>query len=62
MFIGLFQPAAFLWSLSDGGFDVTRQARDAWPVFRDALRSGASLSAPSPAAPARRSREPEIRR
>lgn len=62
MFIGLFQPAAFLWSLSDGGFDVTRQARDAWPVFRDALRSGASLSAPSPAAPARRPREPEIRR
>ena len=37
MFVGLFQPAAFLWSLSEGGFDVSRQARDAWPLFRRAI-------------------------
>jgi AcrR family transcriptional regulator len=37
MFMGLLQPAAILWSLSDGGFDVTRQVRAAWPVFRRAI-------------------------
>ncbi len=34
VFLGLFQPAAVLWHLSHGEFDVTRHARRAWEVFR----------------------------
>jgi AcrR family transcriptional regulator len=37
LFIGLFQPAAMLWFLSSGGFDVTRQAERAWVILRRAL-------------------------
>ncbi len=39
LFLGLIQPAGVLWSLSDGDFDITRQARDAWPVFEHAIRN-----------------------
>jgi AcrR family transcriptional regulator len=39
MFLGLIQPAAILWNLSDGDFDVTRQARAAWPLFCRALQA-----------------------
>lgn len=42
MFLGLVQPAAILWHVSDGGFDVTRQAEKAWRVFREAVRNGES--------------------
>jgi len=38
LFLGLIQPAGVLWTLSDGHFDVTGQARAAWPVFAQALR------------------------
>jgi AcrR family transcriptional regulator len=38
LFLGLIQPAGVLWTLSDGRFDVTGQARAAWPVFEQALR------------------------
>ncbi len=37
MFLGLIQPAAILWNLSDGKFDVTRHVQKAWPVFYTAL-------------------------
>ena len=37
LFLGLIQPAGVLWTLSDGRFDVTDQARAAWPVFEQAL-------------------------
>lgn len=37
MFLGLIQPAAILWHMSDQSFDVTRHARLAWPLFRRAL-------------------------
>ena len=37
MFLGLIQPAAILWHLSDGRFDVTHHARRAWRVFEQAL-------------------------
>jgi AcrR family transcriptional regulator len=37
MFLGLVQPPAILWHVSDGGFDVTRQAGKAWQVFIDAI-------------------------
>lgn len=39
MFLGLIQPAAILWHLSDGGFDVTRQAERAWRVFSETIRN-----------------------
>lgn len=38
MFLGLIQPAAILWHLSDGGFDVTKQAERAWLVFSEAIQ------------------------
>jgi AcrR family transcriptional regulator len=38
MFLGLIQPAAILWNLSGGKFDVTRHVQNAWPVFCSALK------------------------
>lgn len=50
MFLGLVQPAAILWHVSDGEFDVTRQAEKAWRVFSEAIRSGEkALKADAPA-------------
>jgi AcrR family transcriptional regulator len=37
MFLGLIQPAAILWHLSGGEFDVTKQVQKAWPVFLSAI-------------------------
>jgi AcrR family transcriptional regulator len=37
MFLGLIMPAAILWHLTEGGFDVTRHAARAWSTFRDAI-------------------------
>lgn len=37
MFIGLFQPAAILWHVSGGAFDVTRHAERAWALFRASI-------------------------
>jgi AcrR family transcriptional regulator len=37
MFLGLIQPAAILWHLTDGGFDVTRHAERAWRIFLQAI-------------------------
>lgn len=37
LFLGLIQPAAILWHLSDGDFDVTRHTRQAWKAFRRIL-------------------------
>ncbi len=39
LFLGLFQPAAVLWYLSDGGYDVSRHIHRAWPVFKEAIVS-----------------------
>jgi len=39
MFLGMIQPGAILWHLSDGEFDVTRQAEKAWEVFRNVLET-----------------------
>jgi len=41
MFLGLVQPSAILWHMSDGEFDVTRQAQRAWPLFVKAIQDGA---------------------
>lgn len=39
LFLGLVQPAAILWHVSEGGFDVTAHAERAWPVFAGMLRA-----------------------
>lgn len=41
MFLGLIQPSAILWHMSDGAFDVLRQAEQAWPLYRRAIEDGA---------------------
>ena len=38
MFLGLVQPSAILWHVSEGRFDVTRQVDQAWRLFCDALK------------------------
>jgi YsiA-like protein len=50
MFLGLVQPAAILWHVSDGGFDVTRQAEKAWGLFSEAIGNddGKALEAEKP--------------
>jgi AcrR family transcriptional regulator len=37
MFLGLVQPAAILWHLSEGAFDLTKHTAQAWRVFRRAI-------------------------
>ncbi len=37
MFLGLLQPAVILYHMSDGVFDVNRQAEQAWQVFRETI-------------------------
>lgn len=39
MILGLIQPAAFLWHLSEGGFDVTRHVERAWDLLSKTLRA-----------------------
>ncbi|HVP10432.1 MAG TPA: TetR/AcrR family transcriptional regulator [Phycisphaerae bacterium] len=39
MFLGLIQPAALLWHVSNGEFDVTKQAERAWQIFSQCLQS-----------------------
>jgi AcrR family transcriptional regulator len=39
LFLGLFQPAAVLSYLSDGGYDVKRHVRQVWPIFREAIKT-----------------------
>lgn len=38
MFLGLLQPTAILWHLSDGEFNAAGQVERAWRVFADAIR------------------------
>ncbi len=40
MMLGLVQPAAILWQVSDGAFDVTRQAKQSWRVFAETIGGG----------------------
>jgi AcrR family transcriptional regulator len=37
LFLGLIQPAAFLWHISGGAFDLTAHADQAWQVFHEAI-------------------------
>jgi len=37
LFLGMIQPGAILWSMSDGEFDITRHAERAWRIFREEI-------------------------
>ena len=39
MFLGMIQPAAILWHLSHGDFDVTKHGEKAWKIFSQAIQS-----------------------
>jgi AcrR family transcriptional regulator len=39
MFLGMIQPAAILWRLSDGGIDITKHVEKAWQIFSEAIRA-----------------------
>jgi AcrR family transcriptional regulator len=38
MFLGLFQPSAFLYHLSDGKFDMVKQVDTTWKMFSKAIQ------------------------
>ncbi len=42
MFLGLVQPAAILWLMSDGEFDLARHVNRAWGVFRGTIEQNAA--------------------
>jgi AcrR family transcriptional regulator len=46
MFLGMVVPAAILWHVTDGGFNVTQHAGRAWEMFRTAV-----VTDPSPRCP-----------
>lgn len=39
LFLGMVVPAAILWHMSEGSFDVTRHVRDSWHLYHQALRA-----------------------
>ncbi len=39
IFFGLVQPSAILWHISNGNFDITREARKNWKILEKAIRS-----------------------
>lgn len=53
-FLGLILPAAVLWQLSDGGFNVTRQSERAWKIFRAGIEIPGTQPAAAPARGRRR--------
>jgi len=38
MFLGMFQPSAILWHLTDGSFNMIRQTEKTWQIFSEAIR------------------------
>ena len=46
MFLGLIQPLAVLWELTDGAIDVTAQARRSWEIFREAVQERSPTGTP----------------
>ena len=41
-FIGMIQPAAIIWNLSNGEFDLVRHSQKAWQLYSEAIRTGAN--------------------
>jgi AcrR family transcriptional regulator len=46
MFLGLFQPAAFLYHLSDGRFDIVKQVDTTWKMFSKAIQQPKTVPKP----------------
>jgi AcrR family transcriptional regulator len=40
-FLGMIQPAAIIWNLSEGEFDLIAHSKNAWKLFSDAIRQQA---------------------
>jgi AcrR family transcriptional regulator len=47
MFLGLIQPPMILWHLSEGKFDLIKQAEEAWRIFGSVIASQKSATARS---------------
>ncbi|MDR4504511.1 MAG: hypothetical protein MRK01_06930 [Candidatus Scalindua sp.] len=39
IFPGMVQPAAILWHMSDGDFDVTKHVERAWKIFKNCIQA-----------------------
>lgn len=39
-FLGMIQPAAIIWNLSDGEFDLIHNSQSAWKLFSNAIKRG----------------------
>ena len=39
MFLGIIQPAAILWHISDEAFDVAKHAEKVWKIFKESLET-----------------------
>jgi AcrR family transcriptional regulator len=39
MFLGIIQPAAILWHISDETFDVSKHAEKVWKIFKESLEA-----------------------
>jgi len=39
MFLGIIQPAAILWHVSNGSFDITKHAEKAWQIFSKIIQA-----------------------
>jgi AcrR family transcriptional regulator len=37
-FLGMIQPAAIIWNMSNGEFDLVQHSKNAWKLFLDAIR------------------------
>jgi AcrR family transcriptional regulator len=46
MFLGLFQPSAFLYHLSDGSFDIVKQVDITWKMFSKTLQRPTVMKKP----------------
>jgi AcrR family transcriptional regulator len=46
IYLGLIQPPAILWYLSQGKFDVSKHIKKAWPIFEKAVKIEAPLASP----------------
>jgi hypothetical protein len=56
MFLGLVQPAAILWLMSGGAFDVTGHTERAWKIFSEMIRADKPRPVSTPTKAATRGR------
>lgn len=41
-FLGMIQPAAIIWTLSNGEFDLVQHSQNAWKLYSEAILTGAN--------------------